>query len=333
MKFLKILLLLLVVAIIVYMCGPNPSSPIYNTQLPNLPTSATGLQAYIANKESKHKLRPNNEARIVWYNDSLQQPTNYAIVYVHGFSASQGEGDPVHKEIAKKFGCNLYLARLAEHGIDTTEQLQNLTATNYWESAKEALAIGKQIGKKVLLMSTSTGGTLSLKLAAEFPNDVAGLIMYSPNIQINDGNAWLLNNPWGLQIARKVTNSNYITPADTTAAYAQYWNTPYRLEAAVELQELVETTMINEVFKKVTQPALALYYYKDEVNQDKVVKVSAIKKMMETIATPIDKKRALALPNVGNHVIASPIKSKDVQTVFTQTALFLEQIIKMQPVK
>jgi hypothetical protein len=42
----------------------------------------------------------------------------------------------------------------------------NLTADAYWESAKLAYAIGKQIGKKVILMSTSTGGTLALKLAA-----------------------------------------------------------------------------------------------------------------------------------------------------------------------
>ena len=54
-------------------------------------------------------------------------------------------------------------------------------------------------GKKVILMSTSTGGTLSLKLAANFP-EIAGLILYSPNIEINNPSAFLLNDPWGLQI-------------------------------------------------------------------------------------------------------------------------------------
>ena len=34
-------------------------------------------------------------------------------------------------------------------------------------------------------MATSTGGTLALKLAAEYP-DIAGLILLSPNIAIND---------------------------------------------------------------------------------------------------------------------------------------------------
>jgi esterase/lipase len=333
MRLLKIVGVLLIVLVVVYLCGPNPSTPVYNTTLPNIPTSATGLQSYIQQQESQHKLRPNNQARIVWYNDSVQQPTDYAIVYIHGFSASQEEGNPAHQTIAKKFSCNLYLARLAEHGIDTTEQLVNLTADAYWETAKQALAIGLQLGKKIILMSTSTGGTLSLKLAATYPDKVAGLIMYSPNVEINDPNAWLLNNPWGLQIARAVTKSNYITPADTTAAYAQYWNTPYRLEAAVQLQELVETTMTDDVFKKITQPTLALYYYKDAANQDKVVKVEAIQKMMATIATPANKKRAIALPNVGNHVIASPIKSKDVASVLQQTELFLTEVMQLKPIQ
>ncbi len=143
-----------------------------------------------------HKLKPDNEARIEWLNDSLKEKTEYAVVYLHGFSASREEGDPVHSDFAKKFGCNLYLPRLEDHGIDTTEPLAFLTADRLWNSAKESYAIGKQLGRKIILMSTSTGGTLALKLASEYP-DIAGLILLSPNIAINDGFAWLLNNPWG----------------------------------------------------------------------------------------------------------------------------------------
>jgi len=128
------------------------------------------------------------------------------------------EGDPVHRDIAKFFGCNLYLARLAQHGIDTTDALINMTADNLWESAKQAYAIGKKLGKKVILMGTSTGGTLALQLAATYP-EVSGLVLYSPNIAIKDPNAWLLNNPWGLSIARMVKGSQYnIIPSDTVYA-------------------------------------------------------------------------------------------------------------------
>ena len=68
----------------------------------------------------------------------MKTKTEYAVVYLHGFSASQEEGDPVHYQFAQKFGCNLYLSRLYAHGIDTTEPLGNFTAEEVWNSAKEA---------------------------------------------------------------------------------------------------------------------------------------------------------------------------------------------------
>jgi pimeloyl-ACP methyl ester carboxylesterase len=329
MRWLKILLYIIGVLIIVYLFGPRPATPEYSTAMPVVPTTAE-LEKFVAANEAGHKLRPNNQARIVWANDSVQQKTAYAIVYIHGFSASQEEGNPVHRNIAKQFGCNLYLSRLAEHGIDTTEQLMNLTADNYWETAKQALAIGKQLGDKVILMGTSTGGSQALQLAATYPDDVAALVLYSPNIEINDPNAWILNNHWGLQIARLVKGGNYNVPQDDRPIYKQYWNKPYRLEAAVALEEMLETAMTESTFKKVTQPVLLLYYYKDETNQDKVVKVSAMKEMFTQLATDSTLKRAVALPNTGDHVMASPIKSKDVEAVESETKKFLEAVIKLK---
>lgn len=329
MRWLKILLYILGVLIIVYLFGPQPDTPKYATAMPLVPPTAE-LEKFIAANEAIHKLRLNNEARIVWTNDSLKQKTEYAIVYIHGFSASQEEGNPVHRNIAKQFGCNLFLSRLAEHGIDTTEQLMNLTADNYWESVKEALAIGKQLGNKVILMGTSTGATQALQLAATYSNDVAALVLYSPNIAINDNNAWMLNNHWGLQIARLVKGGNYNDPTDDRPIYKQYWNKPYRLEAIVALEEMLETTMTKKTFKKIKQPVLLLYYYKDEQHQDDVVKVSAIKEMFTQLATDTINKRAIALPNTGNHVMASPIKSKDVESVERETKKFLEEVIHLK---
>lgn len=314
--------------LVLYWVGPNPADPIYSNDLPALSDSAQQLEMYVADQEKKHRVKPDNEARIVWYNDSLKNLTEYAIVYLHGFSASQEEGNPVHRNLAKAFGCNLYLARLAEHGIDTSDALLNYTATGLWQTAKEAYAIGKKLGKKVILMGTSTGGTVALQLAAAFP-DIAGIILYSPNIEINDPNAWLLNNPWGLQIARLVKGSDFNTAGHDDAAYKKYWNYTYRLEATVQLQELLETTMVPATFSSIRQPVLALYYFKDENNQDKVVKVSAIQKMMKELGTPDSLKRSVAMANTGNHVLASPILSKDVAGVEKETSLFLQQVMKL----
>jgi len=329
MRWLKRLLVLLVILVIVYLLGPHPAKPVYDLAMPEVP-SDNNLEPFIAANEAIHKLRPNNEARIVWANDSAKQKTDYAIVYLHGFSASQEEGNPVHRNIAKQFGCNLYLARLAEHGIDTSEQLLNLTADNYWNSAKQALAIGRQLGNKVILVGTSTGGTQALQLAAAYPNEVAALVLYSPNIAINDPNAWILNNNWGLQIARLVKGGNYNIPEDDRTIYKQYWNKPYRLEATVALEEMLETTMNKETFAKVKQPTLLLYYYKDERHQDSVVKVSAMKEMFAQLSTADSIKRAIPLPNTGDHVMASPIKSKDVESVERETRRFMEEVLHLQ---
>lgn len=325
-------LLIVGVLFTVYLLGPHPAKPEYNLNLAVVPTAAL-LDSFVSQQEQQHHLKANNEARIVWANDSIHQPTDYSIVYLHGFSASQEEGNPVHRNIAHRYGCNLFLSRLAEHGIDTTEQLVNLTADKYWESAKTALAVGKQLGNKVILIGTSTGATQAIQLAAAYPNEVAAIVLYSPNIAINDPNAWLLNNPWGLQIARLVKGGKYHDPADERPIYKAYWNKPYRLEAVVNLQEMLETSMNKSTFEKVKQPTLLLYYYKDEAHQDPVVKVSAMKEMFNQLSTPSSLKRAVPLPNTGDHVMASPIKSKDVGSVETATRAFLEQVLQLRPIQ
>lgn len=330
MKFLKWLGIILLLLIIVYFLGPKPSTPKYSKDLPVVPAEATALKQYIQANEAQHRLKPDNEARVLWFNDSLKQKTEYVVVYLHGFSASQEEGDPVHYEFAQKFGCNLYLSRLDAHGIDTTDPLANFTAEGLWNSAKKAYAIGKQLGKKIILMSTSTGGTIALKLAAEYP-DIAGLILLSPNIAINDPNAWLLNNHWGLQIAHLVTGKHR-TVDDTTAEYARYWNNRYSTTSLVQLEELIETTMKESTFKKVKQPSLLLYYYKDENHQDPVVKVSAMKRMFKQLGTPDSLKRQVAIPNAGNHVIGSYIKSGDIQTVEDECEKFAIEVLHLKEI-
>ena len=220
MKFIKWLGIIILVFIIVYFLGPRPAVPKYAKELPVIPAEPALLEKYVHDKEAVHKLKPDNQARVIWLNDSLREKTDYAVVYLHGFSASQEEGDPVHYQFAKKFGCNLYLSRLAEHGIDTIDAMVNLTADKLWNSAKEAYAIGKSLGQKVILMATSTGGTLALKLAAEYP-EIAGLILLSPNIAINDPLAWVANNHWGLQVAH-LAKGKYNTSDDSAALEKQY---------------------------------------------------------------------------------------------------------------
>jgi pimeloyl-ACP methyl ester carboxylesterase len=324
------ILLPVVLLLIIYFAGPSPDAPRYNTQIPAVPQSPQELTNYVESIEKRHKLKPDNEARIVWF-DSSKTKTPYSIVYLHGFSASQKEGDPTHLRLAKTFGCNLYLSRLSDHGIDTTEALQLFTADRVWESAKEALAIGEAIGEKVILVSTSTGGTLALKLAAEYPDRVHALVNLSPNIAINNPAAFVANDPWGLQIARLVMGGKYRDTGSENVK-SQYWNGKYRLEAVVQLQELLETTMTDETFAKIKQPSLTLYYYRDEQHQDPEVKVSAMREMHKKLGTPEALKKEKAIPNAEAHVIGGALVSKDVESVYHEIETFLSETVQVKKI-
>lgn len=326
-KFIKVSIPIIIL-LGVYFLGPAPDPAHYSLVLPEVPQAPDQLTQYVQAKEQLHKLKPDNEARIVWY-DSSKTKTHYSIVYLHGFSASQKEGDPVHLRLAKTFGCNLYLSRLSDHGIDTTEALQLFTAERVWESAKEALAIGEAIGDKVIVVSTSTGGTLALKLAAEFPDHIHALVNMSPNIAINNPAAFVANDPWGLQVARMVMGGKYRDTGKKDAK-SQYWNEKYRLEAVVQLQELIESSMTEETFAKIKQPSLTLYYYKDEEHQDPEVKVSAMLKMHEKLGTPAELKKQMAIPNAEAHVIGGSLVSKDVETVYNEIERFLSEIVQLK---
>lgn len=323
-RWVRFSLIGITVLVIVYYLGPRPAVPQYDLILPKVPQEAVALEDYITNKEGRHHLKPDNQARIVWY-DSVPRKTAYSLVYLHGFSASQKEGDPVHRNFAKRYGCNLFLSRLNDHGIDTSEPLLNMTAAGLWQDAKEALSIGKALGDKVIIMSTSTGGTLALQLAASYPNDVHAIINMSPNIAINDDMVFLANNPWGLQLSRMVRNGKYNESLSESPARSQYWYDKYRLEAVVELENLVETSMLSSTFSKVKQPVLDLYYFRDKQHQDPTVKVSAILDMHEQLGTPATLKQAVAIPGAGVHVIGSSLTSHDIPAVEKAINTFAEQ--------
>jgi len=315
---------------IVYLSGPKPAAPVYADELPELPSGLAELEAHIRAKEAAADLKSGNQAEIVWADSTKKEQTEYAVVYIHGFTASQGEANPVHRNFARKFGCNLYLARLAGSGLKDKDAMLQFTAENIWASEREAYAIGRKLGKKVILMGTSNGALLSLRLASTFP-EVNSLILYSPNIKINNGAAWLLNDPWGLQIAKLVMGGDYVQEHGTEPEVLKYWYRKYRVEALPQLEEFVETTSRPEVFSKIKQPVLMLYYYKDEAHQDKTVKVDAMLKMFDQLGTAAALKRKMALPKTGVHPIASSLLSGDIPAVERETQKFAMDILSMKP--
>lgn len=321
--------LFLVIGIsITYMLGPTPPEPKLDPSPTSIDIPLDSLDGWLAHKESGFKtMKPNNEARIEWYGDSVSV-TEYAVVYLHGFTASGEEGNPVHRAFAKRYGCNMYLPRLFGHGLDTSEPFIDLTPENYLQSAKEAIAVGKKIGKKLILVCTSTGGTLGIYLAAHDPQ-IEALICYSPNIDIFDPNSKMLTQPWGLSLARLIIGGNY-QQYEAPEEFKKYWQTKYRIEGLVAVRQLIDHTMTAKTFAQVKQPIFVGTYFKDAQNQDNVVSVEAMRQMMPQLGTPDSMKQMVEFP-VGAHVLTNPLRNEDIEPVKLATFQFAEYVLNLKP--
>lgn len=327
-KFLKWFAVIIIVIAVAYGVGPKPQKPDFKIHEFNLPSSLTDLEKQINDSEKSVKsIKPDNQARIVWADTSKKEKTKVSFLYLHGFSASQAEGAPVHTDLAKRYNANLYLSRLSEHGIDKGDSsMIDLTADNYFASAERALEIAKKIGDEVIVIGTSGGGALTLFLTSRHP-EIKAVVLYSPCVKLYDGTAVILNKPWGLQIARKAMGGEVSINEPESPEHSNYWQLNYRVEAVVALQNLVANTMTPETFSKIKCPVFLAYYYKNEDEQDKTVSVPAMLKMFDELGTPAELKRKIAFPESGQHVIASYIRSKDWQGVERETDKFLAEIV------
>lgn len=317
---------------IVYLLGPTPEYPSYDCSPLQLSQLSVGdVDKYVQKKEaSVNNIKPDNEARVLWYDDDIKK-TEYALVYLHGFSASHMEGDEMYKSIAQRYGMNAYLARLSQHGLDDVDAFKKLTPKGLVESAKEAVAIGATIGEKVILVSCSTGGTLSTMLAAE-DDRVTGMIMYSPNISLRDPMASLVTYPWGKQLLKQVMGGEYHY-VNYDEEGKKYWYDKYNIDGLLALQALIDDGMQSETFEKINIPSLVMCYYKDEDHQDHVVSVKSMDMFMDAIKTPIDQKRIVKLKDANEHVfITSLHKDRDFSEIKSETFDFVEEVLKIAPV-
>ena len=328
MKILENTLFVLSVLFGLFMIGPEVETPDLEKPVPEISYPIAELKSWIDSRESKFEnIKPNNASQLIFY-DSIPQKTEYSVLYLHGFSASIAEGNPVHLNIGKALKANVYLPRLYDHGLIEAEPLLDFTGQQHLDSAKEALAIAKKIGEKVIVISSSTGGTLSLILGDD--PQIAALLLFGPNVEIYNPDAKLLTLPWGLYIARAVLNSKYHTMDNITEQKLNYWTTQYRLEPTIHLQKLVETSMRPEVFKKVTAPVFMGYYYKNEQEHDRVVSIPALLKMYDQLGTPDDQKQKMAFPDAGDHVIISYLTTPNHPQVEKVALEFLEKQFDLQ---
>ncbi|MFT8776027.1 MAG: alpha/beta hydrolase [Gluconacetobacter liquefaciens] len=296
--------------------------------MPAVPSDPAALTAWIAAGEAAAgPLRPGAEARIVWVDPAHPARTACAIVYLHGFTASQGEGAPVHADLARLFGCNLYLARLPGHGLQAPDAMRGLTAERLAQGAARALAIGGAIGERVIVIGTSTGGALTLDLAARFPQALAGLVLWSPLVRERGNQLDPLFWPWGLQLMWLVHNHGH----DVTHAPAQgpVWTGDVHVDGYVALAELTRGRMVAPVFHQVTAPVFLGYYDRDPAHTDPTVEVPAMMEMFGQLGTPAALRRQVNFRQADSHVIASPLRSRTPDAVCRATRDYLHDVLHL----
>lgn len=221
-------------------------------------------EAWIAQREQAFSdIRPGDGKRIIWAG-AKGVKTPLAIVYVHGFSASPAEIRPVPDEVAKALGANLFFTRLAGHGRDGAA-LAGASAEDWLFDMAEAMAVGRRLGERVVVIGTSTGGTLAA-LAATDPAlnaGLAGTVLISPNFGVHGAAQWILDAPfvehWGAAVAGE---TRAFTPLN--AEQGKHWTTEYPTAALFPMARLIRAARGAD-YAQARTPLLVLYAPADQV--------------------------------------------------------------------
>lgn len=259
---------------------------------------ARDIDQYLAEKESKvERLRADLAKAVVWANADKRR-TPYSIIYIHGFPASRGETAPLFEDIAKELGANLFYTRLKGHGLDDGgEAFATIGAQDWYDDAREALAIGRRIGERVIVVGMSTGAALTLPLIAENRNasDIAAHIMISPNYCPVDDRARFISGPFGPSLAR-VLIGKYREFETENAAHRYYWTPRQRAEGVATMMDVVNAANRLDL-RGLRVPTLTLYS-----KRDTVVSVPLIESKHASIGASV--KKIVDLPEANGHLIA-----------------------------
>ena len=224
--------------------------------------------AYLATAEARFTdIVPGTEKRILWAGEAGAR-TALSIVYIHGFSATSEEIRPVPDRVAEALGANLHFTRLAGHGRGSAPMGEPV-AGDWIEDMAEALEIGRRIGERVLVMSTSTGGTLAAigaadtELSPRMMEAVAGMVFVSPNFGIDPLASFLLGLPYARHWGPWVAGAERAFEPESEL-HAKFWTTRYPTIAAVPLEALVRHANALD-YRTTTVPALFLFAPQDQV--------------------------------------------------------------------
>ncbi|MEM6940518.1 MAG: alpha/beta fold hydrolase [Pseudomonadota bacterium] len=278
---------------------------------------AEGVEAYFTAQEAEVSgITPGVEKQVIWFG-APEAETDWAVLYIHGFSATAQEIRPVPDLVAEALEANLIYTRLTGHGRDGPA-LGEARVSDWMRDVAEGLAAARQIGKRTLVLSVSTGGTLAAAAALDpaLAQDIGGIVFLSPNFGINSPLAPLLTLPAArLWLPRLAGRERSFAPQND--AQATYWTTRYPSVAVLTLAALVKTVAKLD-FEDAALPALFIYSEADTVVRPDLTQAVARKwGGPVSVVTP----ELTAADDPARHVLAGEIMSPG------QTAPTVEAIL------
>jgi len=277
-----------------------------------------GITAHLKWREAQIEgITEGVQKQVIWAGEAEAQ-TDWAVVYLHGFSATSQEIRPVPDRVATALGANLVLTRLQGHGRGAQAMAQG-TVAGWMDDTAEALAVARKAGRRVLVIATSTGATLAAAAALDpaLMEGVAGIVMVSPNFAVNNPAARLLTWPaaryWMPLLAG---TERSFTPLN--AAQEKYWSTRYPSVAVMPMAALVKAVGQADL-GQAQVPALFIFSDADRVVDAAATRAAIAQWGGETaIWTPV----LTDADDPSRHVIAGDIVSP------AQTAPVAAQIIQ-----
>ena len=296
-KVLYFIALLIIAGGLAFAFGPRPAA---DTTIDfSEATLPDDLDLYLEQSEAGFDdLRPGSERQIVWAYPASRARTPLALVYIHGFSAGPGETRPLPDLVASRLGANLYFARLAGHGRSGDAMLAG--SVHAWvNDLAEAVAIGRRLGERVVIIATSTGASLAVWGAAqpELMRDVAGIVQISPNFGLQATGSSLLTMPWAEKLVPLIAGKRRsFDPRNEM--HARYWTPEYPSLALLPMAALVKRANAVDV-ARIDIPSLFVYSPQDQIIQPQLVRQNA-----QEWGGPTETIEVTDSDDPNNHVIA-----------------------------
>jgi esterase/lipase len=162
------------------------------------------------------------------------------VVLVHGFLASPAEVRPFGEKL-NALGYPVIGVRLKGHGTSPWD-LRERNWQDWLGSVRRGYAVMSAFARRICLVGFSTGGALSLRLAADCPEWLAGVAAISVPMKLRDRNMIFVPLVHGAnQLVRWVSSSEGIVPfrrRDSEHPNINYRNVPIR--SLYELRRMVD---------------------------------------------------------------------------------------------